>query len=165
VVWGTRPIAVSETIMTTDCADASSGSTFYSDRLVLALDSGVTLQAHMTSGVVDPLLYLYDIDADVIVASNNDSTAGNPTAFVTYTTLQPGFFFLDIGTAVAGQTGAYTLTIGGSPIAAGAAGIGPGPSRVIVPGSVVRGAAGKRSIPIRRALRDRLIAREGGAAP
>jgi hypothetical protein len=165
VVWGTRPITVSETVMTTDCADASSGSTFYSDRLVLALDSGVTLQAHMASAAVDPLLYLYDIEAGVIVATNDDSTAGNPSAYVTYTTLQPGFFFLDIGTAVAGQTGAYTLTIGGSPVMTAAGGTDAGPSRVMVPAAMLRGVSGKAPIPIRRALRDRLIAGEGGAAP
>lgn len=160
VVWATRPIAVSETITATDCVDASSGSTFYSDRLVLALDSGATVQAHMTSGAVDPLLYLYDIDAAVIVASNNDSSVGNSAAYLTYTTPQPGYYFLDIGTAVAGQTGAYALTIGGSPITGTA-----GPHRVSVPAGVPRAPSGKSPIPIRLPLRSRLGPGEGGGTP
>lgn len=165
VVWGTRPITVSETVMATDCADASSGSTFYSDRMALALDSGVTLQVHMSSGALDPLLYLYDITAAAIVASNNDSSAGNSSAYLTYTTPKADFYFLDIGTAVAGQTGAYTLTLGGSPIVAGAAAMSAGPPRIIVPAALLRRAGGKSPIPIRLPLRDRLIAGEGGGAP
>ncbi len=160
VVWGTRPITVSETIMATDCLDASSGSTFYSDRLVLALVGGMTLQAHMTSAAVDPLLYLYDIEAGLIVASNNDSSAGNSTAYVTYTAPQAGVYFLDIGTAVAGQTGAYTLTIGGSPITGAT-----GPIRVGSPASILRAAGEKSPIPIRLPLRSRLGADRGGAIP
>ena len=160
VVWATRPIAVNETISATDCVDASSGSTFYSDRLVLALDSGATVQAHMTSGAVDPLLYLYNLDTDVIVASNNDSSAGNSAAYLTYTTPQPGFYFLDIGTAVAGQTGAFSLTIGGSPITGAA-----GPVRMSMPAGVLRAPGGKSPIPIRLPLRSRLGAGEGGGTP
>ena len=157
VIWAVRSITVTETIMTTDCADASSGSTFYSDRMVLGLETGAVLEVRMTSGAVNPLLILYDVAAQAIVATNDDSSAGNPTAYFTYTVPQAGFFILDIGTAVAGQTGAYTLTVGGTPITGGA-----GPLRASMPAGVVR-AGGKSPIPIRLPLRSRLIAGEGAA--
>jgi hypothetical protein len=161
VIWGVRPIVITETIMATDCIDASSGSTFYSDRLALALDAGVTLEVRMTSGAVDPSLYLYDVFGGVIVASNNDSSAGNPTAFLTYAVPADGLFFLDAGTAVAGQTGAYTLTVAGTTVA-GAAGSGVAASAWRIPAAFGRGAVGKAPLQIRMPLRARLAAGEGG---
>jgi hypothetical protein len=156
VVWGVRPVTVTDAVMATDCPDASSGSTFYSDRLALWLESGATLEAHMTSGAVDPSLYLFDLNAGVIVASNNDSTPGNPTAFLTYTAPAASVYFIDIGTATAGQTGAYTLTLSGSPIVGGTA------FRLGVPVAAARGAGTKLPISIRIPLRARLVAGEGG---
>jgi hypothetical protein len=161
VIWGVRPIVITETIMATDCIDASSGSTFYSDRLALALDAGVTLEVRMTSGAVDPSLYLYDVFGGAIVASNNDSSAGNPTAFLTYAVPADGLFFLDAGTAVAGQTGAYTLTVAGTTVA-GAAGSGVAASAWRIPAAFGRGAVGKAPLQIRIPLRARLAAGEGG---
>ena len=158
-IWATLGVSVSETIATTDCVDASTGSTFYSDRVVLALEAGATLQARLTSGAVDPMLILVVVPAGTVVASNDDSTAGTTTAYISYTVPQSGFFVLDIGTAVAGQTGAYTLTLGGSPILGGAAAARAGSSRLIVPTAVLRGAGGKSPIPMQVPLRAHL--REG----
>lgn len=112
-VFATRAITLGETIMTTDCKDSSAAGVFYSDRLVIALDSGDTFEARMQSGTVDPFLFLYEFLRDSIVAFNNDSAPGNPTAFLTYIVDSAGFFLLDIGTAAASQSGSYTLTIAG----------------------------------------------------
>jgi hypothetical protein len=165
VIFGTRPITVTETINTTDCGDTTGGggSTFYSDRLVLGLDAGATLQVRMTSGAVDPSLYLFDFTAGAIVASNDDSAAGVPTAYLTYSVTQSGFYFVDIGTGVPGQTGAYTITVGGTGAAVGVAPAGAAAARL--PAVLLRGAAGKAPIPIRIPLRHRLQAGEGAASP
>ncbi len=121
VVFGAGALAIGEMVEITDCVDTTTGSTFYSDRLVFALATNDTIQIRMASGAVNPFLYVYDIFADTVVAANDDSAAGNPTAYVSFVSPRFGFYFADFGTAVAGETGAYTVTIGGSVVAAGAA--------------------------------------------
>ncbi len=153
-IWANRGVAISETITATDCIDTSTGSTFYSDRLILGLETGATMTAHLTSGEVNPNLILYAVPAGTIVASNDDSTVGNSTAYFSYTVSQGGFFVLDMGTAVAGQTGAYTLTLGGAPILAGAAATGAA-SPFRAPAMMPRGAGGKSPISVRAPRRDR----------
>jgi len=158
VIWGTQAITVGETIETTDCVDNTTGSNYYSDRMVFALSAGDNLEVHMASGDVDPYLYLVDLASGTIVASNDDSTLGNPTAYFVYAVPQDGFYFIDIGTAIAGQTGTYTLTIGGSVVAGAAATrrVGPIPTR---------GTGAKSPISIRTPLRNLLGVGKGGGSP
>ncbi|MBI1967609.1 MAG: Ig-like domain-containing protein [Gemmatimonadetes bacterium] len=120
-VWITRGITLSETIMATDCRDSSAAGVFYSDRLLIVLDSGDTFEARLQSAAANSSLFLYDLLADTIVAFNDDSATGNPTAFLTYTPDSASFFLLDVGTSVAEQSGPYTLTIAGPAGAASAA--------------------------------------------
>jgi len=163
-IWATRGITFSETIATTDCVDASTGSTFYSDRVVLALETGATLQAHLTSAAFDPMLILYAVPAGTIVASNDDSTVGSSTAFFSYTVPQSGFFVLDAGTAVAGQTGAYTLTLGGSASLAAVTTPGARPAARDVPAGMLWRPGGKAPVTARGPVR-RLLVGEGRGAP
>jgi hypothetical protein len=122
----------------------------------------VTIEARMTSAAVDPYLYLYDFAANQIVASNDDSTAGNPTAYFSYVVPQASVFLLDAGTAVAGETGAYTLTLDNSSFVAGVSAGGGPPAAVRI--SVIPARTGGGDGPWARVpLRARLPAGAGTA--
>jgi hypothetical protein len=122
VIFGAGALVIGETVEPTDCVDTSTGSTFYSDRLVIALDTDDTLDVRMQSGAVNPFLYLFDLFSSTVVAANDDSAVGTTTAFLRYVSPAFSFYFVDLGTSTAGETGAYTVTVGGSVVAAGVPG-------------------------------------------
>ena len=75
-------------------------------------DSGRAFTLTERSGAINPKLSLYRIDQTGLtpVAANDDSAAGNPTAFIQYVGLVNAAYVIFIG-AGTGQTGAYTFTI------------------------------------------------------
>jgi hypothetical protein len=113
-VWATRGVTVEDTITATDCTD--SAGTAFSDALAIIALNGTVLTIAERSGVVNPALSLYRIDSDSVafVASNDDSTVGNPTAFLAYSVSSSAIYLIFAGTASAGETGPYTLAISAS---------------------------------------------------
>lgn len=157
VIWIAGLVTVGETVLATDCVDASSGSTFYSDRVALTLDAGSLLRIHLQSAAQDPLVYLYDVDLGSVVATNDDSAAGTTTAFIEYVAPAASTFIIDLGTAVAGQTGAYTLSITGTGLAAAAGVRAAGEADLLrVPLERLRGPGTKGSLDATGMVRARL---------
>lgn len=138
-VWVLSGVSVSDSITTSDCADTTASlSRFDVARMYLMAGTVVTLTER--SGAIDPQLGLYRITGSTgdhythaLVTSNDDSTTGNPTAFILDTIALSGPYDVVIGANAAGQTGAYTFDVS----------VAPGPSAPVP-------VAGARSI------RDRL---------
>jgi len=110
--WLAPGVTVPGTLSASDCGSAAG----FSDQYLLVLDAGQTITVRMESAQVDPVVQLYDVDG--LVASN-DNGGGGTAALLTYTATDLSLFLLNAGTAAAGQTGAYTLTVT-RPAAAGA---------------------------------------------
>ncbi|MDP3911270.1 MAG: hypothetical protein Q8Q14_12855, partial [Gemmatimonadales bacterium] len=112
-------VTLADGIATTDCVDA--GPT-YSDRVRIVGEPGAVLRFTQRSAAVDPVITLYSVrvaqdfsDSLVFVSSNDDSTGTTTDAFLEHTVTQLDMFEVRFGTAVAGETGAYTASIGGTP--------------------------------------------------
>ena len=73
------------------------------------------LQFAERSTFMDPLLKLYHVNFSVSpptldsITANNDSSATNTNAYISYTVPADGLYQLRPGTFVVGQTGEYTL--------------------------------------------------------
>ena len=120
--WITPGVTIVDTVRVSDCV--VSGARF--DFLWLWAAPGNVLKFAERSTQMDPLIKLYYANfqtrtLDSILA-NNDSSAGNPNAYITYTvpTLAAPccLFQLRLGTAVAGDTGEYTFVFSPSVTAA-----------------------------------------------
>ena len=112
-------VTLADGIATTDCVDA--GPT-YSDRVRIVGEPGAVLRFTQRSAAVDPVITLYSVrvaqdfsDSLVFVSSNDDSTGTTTDAFLEHTVTQLDLFEVRFGTAGAGETGAYTASIGGTP--------------------------------------------------
>jgi hypothetical protein len=113
-VWTSGGVAFAEAITSGDCAAAESGGTgtFYSDLLLFFLFGGQSLVVTQTSQAVDPYLVLSRLDDDSIrIVAQDDNSGGGTTARLSYTADSTTVYLLDVGTAAANQTGAYTLSI------------------------------------------------------
>ena len=108
-VWVTPGATVIDTIRTTDCLNTG----FYSDEVFMWIQGGTTIRLSERATAFDPLLKLYQANFSTqmfdSVWANNDSSGTNKNAYFSFAVPTEGFFLLDIGTAVAGQTGEYTL--------------------------------------------------------
>jgi hypothetical protein len=115
VVWVTRGITVSDNIASTGCKATVTGGETYSDEVRIIALQGSALELKESSPAVDPLLTLYRVDGQtgqrVLVATNNDSAAGNPTAYILQSIATSAVYVVNIGTAAPNQQGAYTFTI------------------------------------------------------
>jgi hypothetical protein len=106
-VFAARGITTLQNLEATDCAFNG----FYSDDVLVYLRAGQAITVTMTSSVFDAVLQLWD-ELGRQVAFNDDAdpaTSDNP--LLTYTATADGFFFVVPTSAVAGVTGAYTLSI------------------------------------------------------
>jgi hypothetical protein len=112
LVWTTRGVAISDSVVATDCVD-SVGGPHYADRVVLWLEAGSVLRVSHRSTAFDAALYLRN-GGDTLVASNNDSAATTTNAYLAYTVPRTRGYVLYAATNAAGATGPYTLTISSS---------------------------------------------------
>ena len=107
--WFSGAVTITDTIRTTDCV--SSGA--YLDRIFLFARGGTVFNFIERSTAMNPLLKLYFANFTTqtfdSVAANDDSSAGNTDAYVTYTVPANGLYQLRVGTATPGDTGQYTL--------------------------------------------------------
>lgn len=115
LVWLAGGVTITDSLTTTDCTNPSG---FHSDSVALVAFGGDLLTVAQRSAVVNAKLTLYRVINEafdgIFVASNDDSTTGNPNAFLSLTVPQSAAYVLVIGSSGAGETGAYTLEISAS---------------------------------------------------
>ncbi len=116
-VWVARGVTVNDSLTATDCADSSATPHYYDvARIQLTQGSVLTISEH--SAVINPSLAIYRIlDLNTyprsLVAQNDDSSAGNPNAFIQYTVPlnASGPYDIVIGSSAPGEIGAYTFDV------------------------------------------------------
>jgi len=114
-VWVARGVTVNDSLTATDCADSSATPHYYDvARIQLTQGSVLTISEH--SAVINPSLAIYRIlDLNTyprsLVAQNDDSSAGNPNAFITFTVTLTGPYDIVIGSSAPGEIGAYTFDV------------------------------------------------------
>jgi hypothetical protein len=107
-VFAVRGVTTDQLIETTDCQ--YSAAPIYADGIFIFLKSGQTVTLTMTSSAVDSYLELVRADG-ANVAQNDNRNATTKDAQITYTASQTNYYVIIARTAVASQTGAYTLAI------------------------------------------------------
>jgi len=112
LVWVARGFAISDSVTTSDCVDATNG-TYYADVAAISLVAGSVLTVSNRSTAFDPAVFLHNA-AGAQVGANNDSAAGNPNAYLVYPVVTTGSYLLFAGTNDSLATGAYTLSISAS---------------------------------------------------
>jgi len=121
LVWVTRGVVVSDSVIPTDCVD-STGGLHYADVVAIYLTAGTVLTVSHKSTAFDAALFLHTGVGDP-VTSNNDSASGVTTdAFISYPVAQTGPYLLFAGTNDSAGTGAYTLNISAASSLSSAAG-------------------------------------------
>jgi hypothetical protein len=115
-VWLGGNVVFTETVAATDCPVTTALGTYYSDQFYVFLTQGQSVTFLQSSTEFDAYLTLFRLDASgATVVAENDNGAGLTDAQITHIeTAQFNIYGLDVGTAAAGQTGAYTLSM--SPI-------------------------------------------------
>src|SRR5882762_6421704 len=121
-VWVARGVTISDSLTAaTDCADSTAPTPHYYDvaRIELVQGSVLTISAHSTA--INPNLALYRItDLNTyprsLVAQNDDSASGNPSAFIKFTVALSGPYDILIGSSdsLPAETGAYTFDVSSS---------------------------------------------------
>ncbi len=117
-VWVARGVTINDSLTASDCADSSATPHYYDvARIQLVQGSVLTISAH--SAAINPSLALYQIMDLVtyprsLVAQNDDSSAGNPTAFIKFTVAASGPYDILISSSAPGETGAYTFDVSSS---------------------------------------------------
>ena len=106
-VWVTRGVSFSETVTTGDCVDAS--GPFYSDRVVIYLDSGSVLKVREASTDFDAYLTLFG--PNNFRAENDDSSGTTTNAYLVAEAPVSAVYFLDFGTRDTATTGNYMVSI------------------------------------------------------
>lgn len=104
-VFAARGITTAQSLETTDCFFTG----LYSDDMLIFLRAGQAITVNMTSSAFDAFLELWEPGNRL--AFNDDADATTDNARLTYTPILDGFYFVVPTSAVAGATGAYTLTI------------------------------------------------------
>jgi hypothetical protein len=114
-VWVTRGESVADSITASACADSSATPHHYAVARIV-LFAGTVLSIAERSTAMNPAFALYKVYpgngyARTLAASNDDSSAGNPNAFIRYVVDTSNYFDVLISTSVAGATGAYTFDV------------------------------------------------------
>jgi len=115
-VWVVRGISIVDGVSTQDCHDSTATPHYYDvARIFGAAGTGLTISERST--VINPSLSIYRLSETAtgtvrqLVASNDDSSAGNPNAFIHFTVDSTNYYDVIIGTSAVGETGAYTFSI------------------------------------------------------
>jgi len=117
-VWVARGVTVGDSLTAADCADSSVTAHYYDvARIQLVQGTVLTIAEHSTA--INPSLALYRIlNLDnydrALVSQNDDSSAGNQTAFIQFTVVSSGPYDIVIGSSAGGETGAYTFDVSAS---------------------------------------------------
>jgi hypothetical protein len=110
-VFAVKGVTTDQNIETTDClASTPPAPPIYADGIFIFLKAGQTVTLSMNSAVVDSYLELVRGDG-LHVAQNDNIDATTKNAQITYTASQANYYVIIARTAVASQTGPYTLTI------------------------------------------------------
>ncbi len=110
-VFAVKGISTDQNIEATDCLWAPPpAARIYADGVLIFLRAGQSVTLNMTSSSVDSYLELVRVDGQN-VAQNDNRDATTKDARINYTAVQSNYYAIITRTAVASQTGAYTLTI------------------------------------------------------
>jgi len=105
-IWFTTPaVSTSQQLAATDCQSAG----FYADLAAVWLEGGRAYTFTQTSAAFDAYLELLDGGGGLV--AGDDNSAGGTNASITYMPGASGLYILAPQSAVAGATGAYTLSI------------------------------------------------------
>jgi len=114
-VWVVGDVSVNDSVTASDCADSSAVVHHYDVARIVAY-AGTVLSIGEHSTAFNSSLALYRVRPDsayarILVASNDDSSAGNPNAFISFAVDSSNYFDIVIGTSAGGETGAYTFDV------------------------------------------------------
>ena len=116
-VWVASGVSVADSLTAADCADTSlTASRFDVARIILM--AGTTVAIAERSAAIDPKVALYRVTGTSgtgytreLIASNDDSAAGNTNAFLADSITVSAPYDIVFGASTAGQTGAYTFDV------------------------------------------------------
>jgi hypothetical protein len=110
LVFVVRGISTSQNVDTTDCLFSQTGP-IYADGFLIFLQAGQPVTISMSSSSVDSYLELLRIDGLRVAFNDNKDTSGTKDAQIVYTPSTSTYYAIFARTAVAAQTGPYTLII------------------------------------------------------
>jgi hypothetical protein len=111
LVFAVKGISTDQNLEPTDCLwTTPPAAPIYADAIFIFLTAGQSVTLNMASSTVDSYLELMRVDG-LSVAQNDNKDATTKDAQITYTAVQTNYYAIFTRTAVASQTGAYTLTI------------------------------------------------------
>lgn len=115
-VYITRGVTISDNVVTSECTDSSTLGVFYGETAGLFAAGGSVVTITQRSTAFDPFLTLFKVtDGQLLeVASNDDSLAGNTTAFIQYTMPASALLVIYATSSAERATGAYTLSVSAS---------------------------------------------------
>lgn len=122
-VWVVSGVTVTDDISALDCTDSSATPRHYDvARIFVPAGNDLSLSEHSTA--INPSLALYrlidTLASDTtnpsyvrqFVTSNDDSSATNTNAFISFTVDTSNYYDVIISTSAGGETGAYTFSVG-----------------------------------------------------
>jgi hypothetical protein len=111
LVFAVKGISTDQNLEPTDCLwTTPPAAPIYADAIFIFLTAGQSVTLNMTSSTVDSYLDLVRVDGQS-VAQNDNKDATTKDAQITDPAAQTNYYAIFARTAVASQTGAYTLTI------------------------------------------------------
>jgi hypothetical protein len=111
IVFAIKGISTDQNVEATDCLlTAPPAAPVYADGIFIFLKAGETVTLNMTSSTIDSFLQLVRVDG-LNVAQNDNRDATTKDAQIVYTAAQANYYAIYARSAIASQTGAYTLTI------------------------------------------------------
>lgn len=107
--FATRNVTSAQSLSANDCLFSG----FRTDLILVYLNANEQVTISMSSAAVDSWLALYHFTFDAVdlVAENDDKAGNTLDAEIVYTPTEAGYYLIEISSAIAGQTGAYTLSI------------------------------------------------------
>jgi subtilisin family serine protease len=106
------PASVGGTLGSGSDHDGHRGALFPVDSYIVYGHLGDTIAATVAGASFDPVLYLMPLAMENILATADNALPGKP-ASISYTILTPGFYSVQITPYLFGQSGNYTLSLGG----------------------------------------------------
>jgi len=126
-VWVTRGITVTDAVTASDCSDSAATPSF-ADVVGIFGVKGSVLTVAERSAAFNAYLSLFNFQGTEIAFNDDSADAGITTnAYLVATLPDTNLYFLVIGTAGVGETGAYTLAISPSVTVAASEPLFPGP--------------------------------------
>jgi hypothetical protein len=111
LVFVVRNVSTTQNVAATDCLwTQPPAAPIYGDGFFILLRAGQSIAVEMNSSTVDAYLELLRLDG-TLVTENNNRDESTTNARITFTAAQTDYYAIVARTAVASQTGAYTLNI------------------------------------------------------